>query len=245
MKEKILEKLRKMVAHAESASAIGSTAEAEAFGAKIQSLLDEHNLSMDDVELHAVENSPIDAEAIYGPSDQPFSRIDPWQGMILNCIAQINGCFSAESPMGFLIVVGHESDRKLVINFYRYFERLGKQMAADYESSFKRTIEYQMQNVSFYFNDPLQMKLRSYMTGFGSAVCERLNEVYGSDSKAAKHSKALVSLNRRATESEKWIREKVSVGERDRSEVQVLDRSDFEDGVAAGRRVAVTEKILA
>lgn len=44
-REKILEKLRKLQAHADSAAEIGNEAEAEAFAAKVQELLTAYKIS--------------------------------------------------------------------------------------------------------------------------------------------------------------------------------------------------------
>ena len=50
MNNPIIEKLRKLIAHEKSARSIGNIHEAEAFASRIQTLLDEHKLSMGEVE---------------------------------------------------------------------------------------------------------------------------------------------------------------------------------------------------
>lgn len=49
MDNQIIEKIKKLMAHAESAKAMGSIAEAEAFASKVQKLLNEYNLSKSDL----------------------------------------------------------------------------------------------------------------------------------------------------------------------------------------------------
>jgi hypothetical protein len=62
---KMTELLQKLIAHEQSARAIGNTAEAEAFAMKIADLMFRHNLSMSDVEIKQQEqDEPIDREIV-------------------------------------------------------------------------------------------------------------------------------------------------------------------------------------
>ena len=56
--ENLIEKIQKLMAKAESAKNMGSTAEAEVFAAKVNEMLMKHNLSMMDVESYKTE-SPV------------------------------------------------------------------------------------------------------------------------------------------------------------------------------------------
>ena len=51
--DQIIEKLRKLIAHEQSARTIGNIAEAEAFASKIQDLLTAHKLDMSEVDFQA------------------------------------------------------------------------------------------------------------------------------------------------------------------------------------------------
>lgn len=250
---KILDKLNKLLAMSAGAKAIGSEAEAAAFAEKIQELLDRHNLSMTDVELHAAESAPIGIE----PVNTTLERLQIWQNMLLDCIAKINGCFAVENSLGFLAVVGRETDRKIVLNFYRFFDAQGKILAKDFEESYKTTIEYQVGKMfgsprvpryhqqSFFvsFEDPIEKKLESYMIGFASAVCERLEKVYRQDHQDRKNAQALVSLDRRSEQAADWLKSQVPVSDKG-PEIRDIDSESYHAGVAAGERSAITDKIL-
>ena len=57
MENKILEKIKKLIRHKESAEKIGSISEAEAFAVKIQKLLNEYNISLSDIDLEERKNN--------------------------------------------------------------------------------------------------------------------------------------------------------------------------------------------
>lgn len=59
--DKVIDKVQKLHAHAESAKKIGNEAEAQAFAAKVQELLTQYKLSMSDVEFaRRDDEDPID-----------------------------------------------------------------------------------------------------------------------------------------------------------------------------------------
>jgi len=93
--EKLLDKLSKLKAHAESAKAIGSEAEAQAFAEKLQSLLLEHDLSMSDLEFERMEaEEPIEQEYIdlekHGIKSKK-TRI-AWMERLASVVARANFC---------------------------------------------------------------------------------------------------------------------------------------------------------
>lgn len=64
-RDKIIEKLAKLRAHAESADKIGSTQEAEAFAAMLQKLLNKHKLEMTDIEFQQEEqDEPVEQHPV-------------------------------------------------------------------------------------------------------------------------------------------------------------------------------------
>ena len=62
--ENLIEKIQKLMAKAESAKNMGSTAEAEVFAAKVNEMLMKHNLSMMDVESYKTESPVIESEGV-------------------------------------------------------------------------------------------------------------------------------------------------------------------------------------
>lgn len=134
--DKIIEKLSKMLRHEQSARAIGSVAEAEAFATKIQELLTEHKLEMSEIEFQERDKEEIAAQE---PNAAEMERIGVkreakqilWQQNIAWSIAGSNTCkilvFANSNRTYF---VGKTSDRQLCIVLYAHFVRMALEMAA-------------------------------------------------------------------------------------------------------------------
>lgn len=93
--EKLLDKLRKLKAHAESAEKIGSEAEAQAFASKLQDLLLTHKLAMTDVEWDQREaNEPVEERVTdYEANGLKTKKVrDPFGEKLANIIARAHDC---------------------------------------------------------------------------------------------------------------------------------------------------------
>lgn len=93
--EKLLDKLQKLKRHAESAKAIGSEAEAQAFAEKIQNLLLEHDLSMSDIEFERMEaEEPIERNLVnFRQYDVKVKKIRcAWMERLASMVARANFC---------------------------------------------------------------------------------------------------------------------------------------------------------
>lgn len=96
-KTTLLERIQKLYAKAESAKEIGSLAEAEAFNAKVNKLLIEHNLSMTDINNLSDENGKSDEEIIETEraNDLIFGENKSngtWDRLLLQVLAKHNMC---------------------------------------------------------------------------------------------------------------------------------------------------------
>jgi hypothetical protein len=252
MANKILDKILKLLAHRDSAEKIGSKNEAEAFSAKIQQLIDEYNLSMTDIEIHAAENSPIAAEVVYRePTD-----IKDWQAILLDTIARVNGCFGVMNTAGFFFVVGRETDRKLAINFFKHFDQVCQRLAQEFEpesdgvmhvtmsdsrgySTSTTTIWVPASILAFYGGPSEETQRRSYIYGIVNTICERLEETHAHDMRKVVNDTALVFLNKRSPEAEAWARKKGEIESRP-IEQQVDERS-YLKGVEAAEDLALSQ----
>lgn len=95
MTDKLLDKIKKLNAHAESAAQIGNEAEAQAFAAAVQRLLVENKLSMTEVELHAQDQAnPFQHEAMdWAAYDLPKKQKRVWWSENLgSLVARHNFC---------------------------------------------------------------------------------------------------------------------------------------------------------
>lgn len=75
-REKLIDRLRKLKAMAESAAAIGNQAEAEAFATKVQDLLTEHKVAMSEVDLQEQEADDPLGYHEYHPGQRGFDPFD-------------------------------------------------------------------------------------------------------------------------------------------------------------------------
>lgn len=101
----IIDKLAKMLRHQESAKAIGSIAEAEAFATRIQELLDKHKLEMSDIQFSEQEAAePIDYDVIaprHLGIKEERKRVE-WQEDLAMSIAHSNDWVSCRDRRPFI-----------------------------------------------------------------------------------------------------------------------------------------------
>lgn len=115
VQEKVIDKLRKLNAHAESAAKLGNEAEAQAFASMVQRLLLEHKLSMTDVEWEQreaeepVERRYVDFEK-HGLRNKK-ARV-PWTEKLANIVARAHDCrmLLAGRHTNRVVFVGARSD---------------------------------------------------------------------------------------------------------------------------------------
>jgi hypothetical protein len=129
----IIDRLQKLIAHERSAREVGNIAEAEAFAAKIQTMLTTHKLTMTDVEFEAQDTvDPIgqDEVCLDGRSTPT------WQVYLAQSIARNFFCcvlgVSRENRQTF---IGRDSDRLAAVEMFRYLVGLGLSLAAKEEQS--------------------------------------------------------------------------------------------------------------
>lgn len=140
-REEILEKIRKLHAHAESAAEIGSEAEAQTFAAKIQELLTAYKLSMDDVHRPAAEKEPINATTVYWQTlNLKVRRVRiAWAEDLARMICQSYYCeFVISLGMGSIgLFIGTETDRKIAVFMYVTIARFLEKLAEREDRKFK------------------------------------------------------------------------------------------------------------
>lgn len=196
MNNPMIEKLRKLIAHERSARSIGNLAEAEAFAAKIQSLLTAHKLNMSEVDFQAREESePIDWEHVDGKEVGKGARRTKvyWRVTIAQAIAKVNSCMTVNQTVSrgnAFFFVGRTSDREMAKILYLYLVELGEELC--YKAARDNRSE-QMNMFNFYngisanntpswlmaaFNRWMKNYRESWKTGFGQAIAERLQKQY-------------------------------------------------------------------
>lgn len=249
----IIEKLRKLIAHEQSARSIGNMNEAEAFAGKIQELLTSHKLSMSEVEFETRETTePIDWERVNLRTEVSGSNRAniAWRVYIARAIALANSCVvvNARGCRGTsFFFVGRTSDRELSKMLYVYLIDLGEEMAAK-SAKDNRKIQQLKFNVdkdinSFNlppwaaaaFNSWMKQYRESWKTGFGEVVSKRITtryeEMLKAQHTASGETGALVHIRKDALAVRNFLAGKVSQGRGRMS----ADQSNA-DGLAHGRK---------
>jgi hypothetical protein len=115
----IVEKLKKLIEHQNSAAAIGSQKEAEAFASKVQELLSKYKLSMSDVEARVEEEAGVGKSSVplVGKKGERNALLDkpgiyPWLWTLASTIANCNDCMALVSPT-YKYVPYNEAQKRL------------------------------------------------------------------------------------------------------------------------------------
>jgi hypothetical protein len=119
--EKLLDKLQKIKAHQESAAAIGSEAEAQAFAEMLQRLLMKHKLSMTDLEFERYEKEePVETRVVDTskfPEGAEFDSKVPnttrveWIETLASIVAKSHSCrILVHNKSDKITLVGRDSD---------------------------------------------------------------------------------------------------------------------------------------
>src|ERR1017187_8732928 len=92
----VMEKLRKLIAHEESARSMGSLAEAEAFAGRIAEMLTQHRLERSDVEVKAETAEPIGQDRVTaeeaGVKKGAQNVAVAWQVCLARGVCKATGC---------------------------------------------------------------------------------------------------------------------------------------------------------
>jgi hypothetical protein len=259
MENKILERLRLLIAHEKSARTIGSIHEAEAFASKIQAMLDEHKLGMDEVQWTERETQEPIAWQHVNKEDPDFRYSDrrrEWQTSLAAAIAKCNGCRAILQNGGGnqLFFVGRTSDRELCKVLFLYLMDLAydlnelcvKQDKGEQKFKYVNQLQpWQDYDINA-FNTWMRRYKSAWFEGFSDAVCERFHDQYRKMRKQAEDAAsngctALIHINNDLIEVNKSLRGKVnqtSSGRRGDTRI----RDGYERGRRSGESVNLSPK---
>lgn len=163
--ESIIEKLKKLIRHEQSAREIGNVEEAAAFAAKIQAFIDKYNIELSEIDL-TVEDNDIRSETLVADCRQQWMKF-----LVIN-IAEINGCTIVFRKTGYDIY-GTPMDMELVSILYEYFAELGLHLQKLGIMRYKLSDEYRRKRkrkrATLSFKD-------SFGLGYMRALIRRLRE---------------------------------------------------------------------
>lgn len=183
----ILERIKKLMAHEQSARTIGSIKEAEAFAAKVQAMMDEYKLGMSDVEFAEREQTEPIAWQWVGQTDSDFPYRDSrrqWQVRLGQSIAYVNGCHAclASGRSNGIAFIGRTSDREYCKVLFIYLSRLAEDLVDTCARQDEGQIKFEyMHNLKPWqdwdineFRKIMRNWKASWFEGFSQAVCMRL-----------------------------------------------------------------------
>jgi hypothetical protein len=202
----IIDLLQKLMTHEKSARAIGSTEEAQAFAAKVQTILTNHKLTMSEVEFEAQKHSNPMGETVVEGSK---TNIPTWTLYIQQSLARnyFCKCFGIVGS-GQAYFVGRETDRTAAVQMYVYLIQLGEAFAkkdcAAYADSrtildwashnaargcTKKTIDKALKSMKAVFS-------KSFLLGYGLAIQTRLDTTRKDlDASADSHGRSMIVRN--------------------------------------------------
>lgn len=266
MKDKpiLIDKLRKLIAHEQSARKIGSLGEAEVFASTIQGWLTKHKLSSEEVAAEAEvidQVIEIDREMV-----SPFRphRIY-WQEDLAKGIAESNSCkivlhrqyrpmrwhrddgrrFAGPRYSYSIWFVGEKVDREICVELFAYFTKLTLELAHKGAEVNKSTEFYRRfeQDPSWKAARTKEFK-QGFLSAFADAIERRMLETRKNIEEQAPAKSAALVLARKSEEAIlSYMAEHYQKGEK-KGSTRRIPRSGYEEGRKAGERVALTSKVV-
>jgi len=247
--EKILEKLGKIKAMADSAKEIGNEAEAQAFAGMLQQLLLKHKLEMTDVEYaREMQEEPViqyTPETMYTnvfdrskrrrvyknyPDVELTRRRTAWVEQLAAIVADAYSCrILVTTGSSIIHFVGHKSNVMITEYLFITMMRAANKLSDKAAAQFRR--EWRAEHGSG--NTPGDYR-ESWLMGFITRIAQRLQEERRKF-EGPNTSMALVRVNKEALAVKNYMDEKF--GKKKSAAIGGL-RSWNQEGYAAGKRTA-------
>ena len=120
--KKLVQRIGKLKAKADSARNLGNLKEAESFAQKTTELLAKHKLTITDVEYtHLQKIEPVEEQEVRGPDFGVVNKRqrNPWQQELASVLAQHNSCrILATTGSNMITFVGRLSDREIAVYLF-------------------------------------------------------------------------------------------------------------------------------
>lgn len=205
--ERIIEKIAKLKAHAESAQSIGNSEEAAAFAAAMQRLMDNYNLNMTEVELHNLNQTDPVVEVMYDAERwskfgfKECNHRQSWSELLGGVVAQGYHCKVLLYRGNRLSFIGRRSDAEIAEYLFLTLRRLAIQLVQR-----ARTVHMIKAVDSGNYADMMKNFKSSFLLGFVMAISTRLREQQAQTLSEHKDNPgALVRLNSADGEVAKYL----------------------------------------
>jgi len=205
--EKVLDKLRKLLAHAESAKTLGNEAEAHAFMSKVREILVTHKLEMSDVELEEqLEDDPIDKEYVVAGGKEKKTR-DSWAVKMAVAVAKAYFCdLLIVTGSNKLIFIGRGTDRQAAIYVtQRLIEFVNTEAKKEHAA-----LRYKLWKERDGDMSAAHGFVASFKLGALQRIRTRLRELRQEDER--KHARFAVVLASAEAANKQWLKDNMKVG---------------------------------
>jgi hypothetical protein len=132
----VIDKIRKLMKHRDSAAAIGSEHEAAAFAEKIQQLMTEHEIEISQIKMDERDSAyddKVDKEYfVYWKHDIPIRRKMQWQHTLATSVARAHFCeilIPNSKSENWLFFVGKQANRTVAIYMFTVLCRTALNLA--------------------------------------------------------------------------------------------------------------------
>lgn len=161
---KVMDRIKKLYAMAESAKAIGSLEEADSFMRGVEATLRKHNLEMADLDAAMQEEAdPVGVLQVRcGWTDEPAERHERWALILANVVADAHFCaFLVSMVDNTVYFTGRRSNVQVAGLMFRHLlelarrlcaEELEKQTALPAQSAYTVTSSYSTTTISYSFD---------------------------------------------------------------------------------------------
>jgi hypothetical protein len=169
-RQKLLDRIRKLHAKAESAKAIGNEAEALAFAGAVQKMLAKYRLSLDDLAMEELDrNEPIESEWNF---DEPIKKRALWYESLAHVVARAHfvRVFFSTRGGAHLYLVGRATDRKIAAFVIHTLARTADELSDTAARKFRKAQRRSVGATTF--------ENRNYRTAWLNGFVERIAERY-------------------------------------------------------------------
>ena len=206
--EEIIEKLKKIKAHEESAREIGSIDEAEVFAKVFQKLLVDYELSMNDVEfthmrnVSTIEKTLIDWDEYHVKVGQNIRHM--WIEYLTAIVARAYGCaFMIRTGSSHIWIIGRETNRHLAEYVLVMLVRSADSISRKESATFSRRCRKEGRpEVSHGYR-------KSFLIGFVLRINDRLKEARHPT--ASSGSTAIVRIATESGDARDWMRQTLHI----------------------------------
>lgn len=222
MENPIIEKIKKLILHQKSAEEIGSLKEAEAFASKVQKLLNQYNISLEEISFEDLKESVIRVWM-----DCKIKSVSDTLGyFIMHPIAKYNWCRVYSGGKGKMCIVGTKENIEICEMIYNIvipiFVSVGKKLHK--ESGSRKGL------------DTFQ---REFLNGCAKGLGEKFKAEQQTFILENVKSDGLILRNDKAVAE--YVEEKMNVGKSKKRSVP--NTGVYQQGVTTGKNTSINHQI--